>query len=90
MKSAIDKLGYKDKQLLSQFFEGETYKALRNLIDIERVLLAQDHVGQKDMLEVRYLSGQDQGLKRLVGTLKYIHQESLKNDKLKQAQAKKS
>lgn len=83
MRSTLDGLGYKDKQLLAQFVDNETYKALRKLIDIERIELAKDAIDQVDMLQVRHLSGQAYGLKRLIGTLRSLLKEQEKNDKLK-------
>jgi hypothetical protein len=83
MKSALDQLTYKEKQLLNTFYGTEQYKALRKLIDIERLELAKDHVDERDILQIRFLSGQVQGLKRLVGGLKTLHTQSVKNEELK-------
>lgn len=85
MKSPVDQLSYKEKQLLSQFYETDTYKALRHLIDMERLELAKSHVGQTDILQVRYLSGQTESLKKLVGTLQFISKDSFSDKKTKKS-----
>ena len=70
MRSPLENLTKKERELLANFYNTETYKALRKLIDEERIHLAQDHVDLVDILQVRYLSGQTQSLKKLILTLK--------------------
>lgn len=73
MKSAADKLSLKEKKALALWYDSESYKALKHLIKIERELLAQDHVGQRDILEVCDLTGQTKSLKKLVRQLEVIY-----------------
>jgi hypothetical protein len=80
MKSTLEKLSKADKQALAHFYDTDSYKALRRLVDLERIELAKDHVDQTDMMLVRYLSGQIQGLKKLILTLKTNYQ-NLNKDK---------
>lgn len=69
MKSSLNSLSNEDKSLLAHFVGSKEYKVLRKLIDAERILVAKDHVDQKDILEVRFLSGKTGGLKGLIEAL---------------------
>ena len=70
MKSAIDQLSAGERETLARLYDSGDYKVLRKLIDIERIELAKDHVDERDILQIRYLSGQVASLKKLVGTLR--------------------
>lgn len=78
MKSSIDLLASKDKQLLARLYETEYFPALKNLLVIERDQLAKDHVNETDMMQIRHLSGQASALKKLVITLKEINKTTQK------------
>lgn len=69
MTSPLDNLSKKEKELIGNFYKTESYNALRKLIDLERTMLAESHVNQIDILQVRYLSGQAESLKKLVNTI---------------------
>lgn len=58
-----------ERKALAHFHGTEVHKILRKLIDIERIELAKDHVGQREILEVVDLTGQTKALKRLIGTI---------------------
>jgi hypothetical protein len=75
MKATISLLTKSDKEALALFFETPAYKALVRLIEVERLELAKDHVNQLDMLYVRFLSGQAEGLKKLIKTLEDNHEK---------------
>jgi hypothetical protein len=70
MKSAIDQLKPNEREALAHLYDTEGYKALRRLVEIERLELAKDHVGQRDILEVVDLTGQTKALKKLLGTIR--------------------
>lgn len=78
MKSSIELLTSKDRQLLARFYETEYLEALKHLLVIERDQLAKDHVGVTDLLQICNLSGQTISLKKLVTTLKEIHKTTVK------------
>ena len=78
MKSTIYLLTQKDRQLLASFYETEYYPALKSLLVIERDQLAQDHVNEVDLMQIRHLSGQASALKKLVTTLKEINKTTQK------------
>lgn len=70
MKSTLEQLSAKEREALAHFYDTDAHKALRKLIDVERLELAKDHVNQTDILHVRFLSGQSDGLKKLALTLR--------------------
>lgn len=70
MKSTIEQLSIKEREVLAGFYDTPAYKALRRLIDIERLELAKDHVDEIDIMQVRYLSGQAASLAKLVVTIR--------------------
>jgi hypothetical protein len=76
MKSSIELLPKKARTTLAHFYGTEAHDALRQLIDIERLELAKDHVDQTDILQVRFLSGQTYSLKKLIKTLEEIYKRS--------------
>lgn len=76
MKSTVEQLSKSERDALALFKDSEADKALRKLIDIERLELAKDHVDQTDILNVRYLSGGANSLKKLVNTLNEIGKQS--------------
>lgn len=78
MKSTVEHLTPAERKALVLFYDTPAYQALRHLVDLERLELAKDHVDQTDILQVRYLSGQTAGLKKLVGTLVTIYKDSNK------------
>lgn len=65
MKSTIDLLNSKDRLLLAEFYNSETHRALKRMVDIERIELAKDALDLQDMNVIRHLSGQAYALKRL-------------------------
>lgn len=65
MGLTIDLLSAKERKLLVLFYGTETHEALKRLIDLERLELAKDSLDQQDIMQVRYLSGQAMGLKKL-------------------------
>ena len=80
MKSTVEQLSPNQRQALVSFYETDTYKALKRLIELERLELAKDHVDVTEIGQIRYLSGQAAGLKKLVKTLRqlYIQQDKKK------------
>jgi len=72
MKSTVEQLSKSEREALALFKDSAADKALRRLVDIERLELAKDHVDQVDILVVRYLSGGANSLKKLVVTLNDI------------------
>lgn len=83
MKSVADNLSGKERILLAALFEDiETMKALRSLLQSERINLATKALVASNYEEVKYLQGEAAGLKALVHTLKDIHtKEEKKNQK---------
>jgi hypothetical protein len=76
MKSTVQKLSPKEREALALFHDSEADKALRKLVDTERLELAKDHVDQSDILMIRYLSGGANSLKRLIVTLDEIYKQN--------------
>lgn len=76
MKSTLEQLSAKERELLAHFYDTDTYKALRKLVEVERLEIAKDHIDQTDILQVRYLSGQASSLKKLCLTLRDNHKQS--------------
>lgn len=70
MKTPLERLTSEERAILAHFYGSEEFLVLRKLIEGERIDLAKDHVNQVDILNVRFLSGQATGLKKLVETLK--------------------
>lgn len=79
MKSPVDKLSAEERAILANFHSSEEFKVLRKLVDMERLELAKDHVDQTDILQVRYLSGGANSLKKLILTIKQL-QKTLNKD----------
>jgi hypothetical protein len=69
MKSTLEQLSKNERDALARFYETDGYKALKRLIEIERLEIAKDHVDVSDIMMIRYLSGQAQSLKKLINTL---------------------
>lgn len=76
MKSTVEQLTKSEREALALFHDSAADKALRKLVDLERLELAKDHVDQSDILMVRYLSGGANSLKKLVVTLNEIYKQS--------------
>lgn len=70
MKSTLDLLTPGERELLANFMGTATHTALVKLLELERLELAKDHVGQHDIKQVRFLSGKSESLKNLILTLK--------------------
>lgn len=83
MRSAVDQLNPKDIKTLALFYDTESYRALRRLVDIERLELAKDHVNNIDIMQIRYLSGQVEALKKLIETIHSIYKLSNEGKKAK-------
>ncbi len=79
MRSTLEQLSEKERKALANFYGTDAEKALRKLIDLERLNLAKDHVDQVDILQVRYLSGAAHSLKQLVFTLKTNYKDNNKD-----------
>lgn len=73
MKSTVELLNKKDRELLALFYDTDTYNALKKLCELERLELAKDAITQRDITEVRHLAGQAESLKKLFGTIKDIY-----------------
>lgn len=69
LASSLEKLSPKEREALARWYDSDSWKALRHLVDVERMMLAKDHVDQIDIMQIRYLSGQANGLKKLILTL---------------------
>lgn len=80
MKSTLEQLSAKEREALAHFYDTDAYKALRKLVDLERLETAKDHLDQTDILQVRYLSGQASSLKKLVLTLRDNYKQFEKKD----------
>lgn len=78
MKSTLEQLSAGERKALALFYDTDAFKALRKLVDVERLELAKDHVDQTDIMQVRYLSGQASSLKKLILTLGENHKQSEK------------
>lgn len=89
IKTALDELTPTERKTLALFYQTPAYEALRKLIDAERIELAKDHVDQTEITHVRYLSGQAEGLRKLVGTLTNNYKQSNKNEESTRKQLKK-
>lgn len=70
MKSTISQLTPNDREALVHLYDTVDFKVLTKLINMERIELAKDAIEQRDMAEVRYLAGQADGLKKLLGTIR--------------------
>jgi hypothetical protein len=70
MKSPLEQLSANEREALALLYDKPDWKALTKLINIERIELAKDAIEQKDIADVRYLAGQSDGLKRLLGTIR--------------------
>ena len=70
MKSTLEQLSAKEREALAHFYTTDAHKAQEKLINLERLELAKDHVGKRDILDVCYLSGQSDGLKKLILTIR--------------------
>lgn len=81
MKSPIDRLTADERAILAHFHSSEEFLVLRKLIDMERLDLAKDHVNQFDLTIICNLSGQSNGLKKLVQAIQKIHKDSTKKEK---------
>ncbi len=89
IRSSIDQLSPAERLILAQWYDTPSYKALRKLVDIERMELAKDHVDQIDILQVRYLSGQTSSLRRLIEQLANLYKDHLKNEEKTQKHNKR-
>lgn len=70
MKSPLEQLSANEREILALLYDKPDWKVLTKLISMERVELAKDALEKLDILEVRYLAGQSDGLKRLLGTIR--------------------
>lgn len=70
MKLTIELLSDKDRLLLADLYLDDRYKVLKKLMELQRIEYAKGHVNQKDILDIRFLSGKSEGLKDLNLTLK--------------------
>jgi len=69
MKSVLEALTINEREALALLYEKPDYKALVKLVSSERIELAKDAIEQRDISDVRYLAGQSDGLKKLLGTI---------------------
>lgn len=69
MKSTIVQLSANERETLALLYDKVDFTVLSKLIAIERIELAKDAIEQRDISEVRYLAGQSDGLKKLLGTI---------------------
>jgi len=75
MRASIKQLSTQEREVLAHFYDSAPYKVLAKLISIERIELAKDTAEingtmEEIALQNRYLTGQQYGLKRLVGELR--------------------
>ena len=70
MKSTLDKLSVEERDALSRLYENPSWKSVVKLIELERLELAKDAFEKTDIMEIRYLKGQADGLKRFFKTVK--------------------
>lgn len=75
MKSAIKQLTPNDREALVHFYDTNDYKVLKKLIEIQKTELAKAHVGQLDIQQIRYLTGQVASFNWLTGTIQDNFQE---------------
>jgi hypothetical protein len=82
MRSSLDKLTAKEKELLADFYKSSTYEALKKLIELEREELAKDAIlaWQNDPKFIAYLAGGADKLKGLCVLLKDNNKKSKKTD----------
>lgn len=64
-----------DQDSLALFYEQPSYKAMERLIRLVQTELAKDSLAQTDILQVRYLAGQVEGLNRLLVSLQENHKK---------------
>ena len=69
MKSSLEKLTSAERAALAHWYDSESYKALNKLIEQEKTEYAEQHVGQKDIEQIRYLTGMVGSLNKLVNTI---------------------
>lgn len=70
MKSAVDRITTKDRKLLALFYGTDTHAALERLLEAEKMEYMEQHVGERDILQVRYLTGGIGSLNKLMVDLK--------------------
>lgn len=70
MKSPLEQLSANERETLALLYDKLDFKILTKLINIERLELAKDAIEQRDISEVRYLAGQSDSLKKLLGTIR--------------------
>lgn len=75
MKNVLQMLSAEERDGLVRLYDHPDWKSFRKLIDLERLELAKDHVGQRDIQEICDLSGQAKSLQRLVQTIHHNFKE---------------
>lgn len=79
MKNTLQQLSFKEQEILAQWYNSESYKVVKKLIEIERLELTKDHLEVQDILQIRYLSGQAASLKKLLVTIRQHYKSKEKN-----------
>lgn len=79
MKSTLDQLSQTERETLARLYDSELYKPLKKLLDAEKETLMKQHVGQLDIMQVRYLTGGIGAINKLVLDLQTNAKGSQKN-----------
>lgn len=79
MKSPIKQLSAKEREALALFYDTETYRTLLKLIEFEKTQYAEQHVGQMDIGQIRYLTGMVGSLNKLINTLAENYKDAKKS-----------
>lgn len=81
MKSTVEQLTAEERKALALFYDTEAYKALEKLIGFEKTQYAEQHVGQLEIGQIRYLTGMVGSLNKLLNLLQENYKESVKKQK---------
>jgi hypothetical protein len=83
MKSTVDQLTNKERELLALFYDTETYKALKQLCKYEIDGLGQDALASPDHNMTRWYSGQATMATKLPKLIRELFKEKEDNKKQK-------
>jgi hypothetical protein len=70
VKSAIEQLSPNDREALALLYDKNDYQVLKKLIAVQKSKLAEAHVGQLEINQIRYLTGQVASLNWLIEVIK--------------------
>lgn len=79
MKSTLEKLSYKEQELLALFYDTETYKALKHLCQLEIDGLGKDALASIGHEWTRYYSGQAEMAAKIPKIIRELYRDKDKN-----------